>query len=221
MVDRLRNMPTVFMHEFYYLAAHGYVIYFCNPRGGRGYGETHAKAILNNMGGPEYADLLAWVDVVRQRPYIDPQRMGVTGGSYGGYMTNFLIGRTNRFQAAVTQRSISNRISDFGTKFSNWTRKFAFDGQAPWENVESHWQQSPLKDIGGATTPTLIIHSEQDMNCNLEQGEQLYVALKMLGVDTEMVIFPDESHGLSRNGRTDRRVARLQHMLRWFDKYLK
>ncbi|MEM7531743.1 MAG: S9 family peptidase [Chloroflexota bacterium] len=217
----LTQYANCFMHEFYYLAAQGYVVYFCNPRGGRGYGEAHAKAMVNDMGGPDYADVMAWVDKVMQRPYIDHQRMGVTGGSYGGYMTNFIIGRTDRFQAAVTQRCISNRISDFGTKYLNWQRQFVFGGESPWENVENYWRQSPLKDIGGCTTPTLILHSEQDMMCSLEQAEQLYVALKVLGVETELVLFPEESHNLSRSGRTDRRIARLAHILRWFDRYLK
>ena len=216
----LAQYANCFMLEFYYLAAQGYVVYFCNPRGGRGYGEVHAKAMVNDMGGPDYDDVMAWIDFVEQKPYIDRTRMGVTGGSYGGYMTNFLIGRTNRFQAAVTQRCISNRISDFGSKYTNWQRQFVFGGESPWENVENYWRQSPLKYIGGATTPTLIIHSEQDMMCSLEQAEQLYVALKVLGVDTELVIFPEESHNLSRAGRTDRRVERLRHILRWFERYL-
>lgn len=217
----LTQYANCFMHEFYYLAAQGYVVYFCNPRGGRGYGEVHAKAMVNDMGGPDYDDVMAWVDFVEQKPYIDRARMGVTGGSYGGYMTNFIIGRTKRFQAAVTQRCISNRISDFGSKYTNWQRTFVFGGETPWENVENYWRQSPLKYIGGATTPTLIIHSEQDMMCSLEQAEQLYVALKVLGVETELVLFPEESHNLSRSGRTDRRVARLEHILRWFERYLK
>jgi len=216
----LTQYANCFMHEFYYLAGQGYVVYFCNPRGGRGYGEAHANAMVNDMGGPDYDDVMAWVDFVEQKPYIDRQRMGVTGGSYGGYMTNFIIGRTNRFQAAVTQRCISNRISDFGTKYMNWQRQFVFGGESPWENVENYWRQSPLKYIGGATTPTLIIHSEQDMMCSIEQADQLYVALKVLGVETELVLFPEESHSLSRSGRTDRRVERLRHILRWFDLYL-
>lgn len=217
----LTQYANCFMHEFYYLAAQGYVVYFCNPRGGRGYGEEHAKAPVNDMGGPDYADVIAWVDFVEQKPYIDRKRMGVTGGSYGGYLTNFIIGRTSRFQAAVTQRCISNRISDFGTKYINWERQFVFGGESPWENVENYWRQSPLKYIGGVTTPTLILHSEQDMMCSLEQAEQLYVALKVLGIETELVLFPEESHNLSRSGRTDRRVARLEHILRWFERYLK
>jgi len=210
-----------FMHEFYFLAAQGYVVYFCNPRGGLGYGEEHAKAIWNNWGTADYEDLMAWVDFVQQKPYIDPERMGVTGGSYGGYMTNWIIGHTDRFKAAVTQRSVSNLISMYGSSDFNWVFQVEFGDKPPWESFENYWRQSPMKYIGNAKTPTLVIHSEQDLRCDMEQDEQVFVALKKLGVDTEMVRFPDEPHSLSRSGRTDRRIERLNHILRWFDRYLK
>ncbi len=210
-----------FMHEFYYLAAHGYVVYFCNPRGGQGYGEAHAKSIWNNWGTADYDDVMAWADFVQQKPYIDKERMGVTGGSYGGYMTNWIISHTNRFKAAVTQRCVSNLISMHGSSDFNWAFQAEFGNEPPWENLENYWRQSPMKYIGNVKTPTLVIHSEQDLRCAIEQGEQVFVALKKLEVDTEMVRFPDEPHGLSRGGRTDRRIERLNHILRWFDRYLK
>jgi len=210
-----------FMHEFYYLAAQGYIVYFCNPRGGQGYGEKHSKAIWNNWGTVDYDDLMAWVDFVERKPYIDKKSMGVTGGSYGGYMTNWIIGHTNRFAAAVTQRSVSNMISMYGSSDFNWAFQYELGDKPPWESFENYWRQSPIKYIGKAKTPTLVIHSEQDLRCEIEQGEQVFVALKKLGVDTEMVRFPDEPHGLSRGGRTDRRIERLKHILRWFDRYLK
>jgi len=210
-----------FMHEFYYLAANGYVVYFCNPSGGQGYGEEHSKTIWNNWGTADYEDLMAWVDFIQQKPYIDAERMGVTGGSYGGYMTNWIIGHTDRFRAAVTQRSVSNLISMYGSSDFNWAFEQEFGGKPPWENPKNYWRQSPMKYIGSAKTPTMIIHSERDLRCALEQDEQIFVALKKLGVDTEMVYFPDEPHGLSREGRTDRRIERLNHILRWFDRYLK
>ncbi len=209
-----------FMHEFYYLAAHGFVVYFSNPRGGQGYGEEHAKAIWNAWGTLDYDDLMAWADFVAKKPYIDRKRMGVTGGSYGGYMTNWIIGHTHRFKAAVTQRSVSNFLSLWGSSDFNWVFQEELGDRPPWENVESYWEQSPMAHIGNAKTPTLVIHNEQDLRCAIEQGEQIFVALKKLGVETEMVRFPDEPHGLSRSGRTDRRMARLNHILRWFDTYL-
>jgi dipeptidyl aminopeptidase/acylaminoacyl peptidase len=210
-----------FMHEFYFLAAQGYVVYFCNPRGSQGYGEEHAKAIRNNWGTADYEDLMAWTDFLVKKTYIDKERMGVTGGSYGGYMTNWIIGHTDRFKAAVTQRCVSNLISMWGSSDFNWAFQEVFGDESPWENVENYWRQSPMKYIDDAKTPTLVIHSEQDLRCATEQGEQVFVALKKLGVDTEMVRFPDEPHGLSRGGRTDRRIIRLKEILRWFDRYLK
>jgi dipeptidyl aminopeptidase/acylaminoacyl peptidase len=209
------------MHEFYYLAAHGYVVYFSNPRGGRGYGEEHAKAIWNAWGTADYDDLMAWADILAKKPYIDRQRMGVTGGSYGGYMTNWIIGHTDRFKAAVTQRSVSNMISMYGSSDFNWAFQEELGDQPPWDSVENYWERSPIKYIGNAKTPTLVVHNEQDLRCAIEQGEQVFVALKKLGVETEMVRFPDEPHGLSRIGRTDRRIERLSRIRDWFDRYLK
>jgi len=212
---------NLFMHEFAYLAAYGYVVYFCNPRGGQGYGEKHALAIDNGWGTVDYDDLMAFADLVADRSYIDTSRRGVTGGSYGGYMTNWIIGHTDRFAAAVTQRCVSNLTSMFGSSDFNWSLQREFGDEPPWENIENWWERSPIAHIGNAKTPTLVIHSERDFRCDIEQGEQIYVALKRLGVDTEFVRFLDESHGLSRGGRTDRRIERLERIRGWFDKYLK
>ena len=210
-----------FMHEFFFLAANGYVVYFCNPRGGQGYGEEHSKAIWDNWGTVDYEDLMAWTNFVEKTGYIDARKMGVTGGSYGGFMTNWIIGHTNRFKAAVTQRSVSNMVSMYGTSDYNWPLQYEVGDEPPWENHENYWRQSPLKYIKKCQTPTLVIHSEQDMRADVEQGLQVFVALKRLGIDTELVLFPDEPHGLSREGRTDRRVARLNYIKNWFDRYLK
>jgi dipeptidyl aminopeptidase/acylaminoacyl peptidase len=217
----LTQYGKFFMHEFYYLAAHGYVVYFSNPRGGRGYGEEHAKGIYGDWGGVDYADLMAWADYMEKKPYIDPQRMGVTGGSYGGYMTVWIIGHTQRFKAAVTQRCVSNFLSMWGSSDFNWMFQMELANKPPFEDLQNFWDHSPIAYIGNARTPTLVLHNEFDLRCPIEQGEQVFVALKKQGVDSEMVRFPDEFHGLSRTGRTDRRIARLNHMLRWFEKYLK
>lgn len=217
----LTQYGEFFMHEFYFLAAAGYVVHFCNPRGGRGYGEEHAKAIWGTWGDSDYRDLMTWTDFIEQQPYISKKRMGVTGGSYGGYMTVWIIGHTDRFRAAVTQRCVSNFVSMWGSSDLNWIFQEILDDKPPFEDLDKYWNHSPIKYIGNAKTPTLVIHSENDLRCPIEQGEQVFVALKTLGVDSEMVRFPDEFHGLSRNGRTDRRIVRLKHILRWFDKYLK
>ena len=209
-----------FMHEFYYLASKGYVVYFCNPRGGRGYGEEHTKAIWHDWGTNDYANLMAWVDYVEQASYIDKTRMGVTGGSYGGYMTVWIIGHTRRFKAAVTQRCVSNFVSMWGSSDLNHEFEDTLDEKPPYEDLQNYWDHSPIAYIGNARTPTLVIHNENDMRCPIEQGEQVFVALKKQGVPTEMVRFPEEFHGLSRTGRTDRRVVRLNSILGWFEKYL-
>jgi len=209
------------MHEFLFLAAQGYVVHFTNPRGGQGYGEAHAKAIENDWGNKDYADLMAWTNTIARKPYIDTTRMGVTGGSYGGFSTCWIVSHTHRFKAAVTQRCVSNLISMYGSSDINWSmERLMGTGTAPWDDFENHWRLSPMKYVGNVQTPTLVIHSEQDLRCDLEQGEQFYVALKRRGIDTEFVVFPEENHELSRAGRTDRRVERLKHIARWFDKYL-
>jgi len=136
-------------------------------------------------------------------------------------MTAWIIGHTHRFKAAVVQRPVTNFVSMWGSSDMNWVFQQIFGDVPPWEGLDNYWRQSPMKYIGSAKTPTLVIHSEQDLRCAIEQGEQLFVALKSLGVDTEMVRFPDEPHGLSRGGRTDRRIERLNHIVRWFDTYLK
>jgi dipeptidyl aminopeptidase/acylaminoacyl peptidase len=217
----LAQYGNFFMHEFYFLAANDYVVFFTNPRGGSGYGEEHAKAITTNWGGADYDDLMAWVDFISTKDYIDRERMGVTGGSYGGYMTNWIIGHTDRFRAAVTQRSVSNLVSMWGSSDLNWVFQQEFGNQAPYESIERLWSCSPMKYIGNAKTPTLVIHSEMDLRCPIEQGEQVFVALQRMRIDSKMVRFPDEPHGLSRTGRTDRRISRLNHILNWFNKYLK
>jgi dipeptidyl aminopeptidase/acylaminoacyl peptidase len=216
----LTQYGNLFMHEFYFLAARGYVVHFSNPRGGRGYGEEHAKAIWGKWGSADYADLMAWTDHIAQKPYIDTHRMGVTGGSYGGYMTVWIIGHTDRFKAAVTQRCVSNFVSMWGSSDMNWHFQLTINDKPPFEDLQSYWEVSPIAYIANAKTPTKVLHNEMDLRCPIEQGEQVFVALKRLGIDSEMVRFPEEFHGLSRTGRTDRRIARLNHIASWFDKYL-
>jgi dipeptidyl aminopeptidase/acylaminoacyl peptidase len=164
---------------------------------------------------------MAGVDHLLARGYIDEQRMGVTGGSYGGFMTNWLIGHNDRFKAAVTQRSVVNLASDFGSSDFGWV--FADDelDTTPWENLDRYMQMSPIKYVKDMHTPLLILHSEQDLRCNIEQAEQLFAALKWLGRDVQFVRFEGQSHGLSRGGHPKLRKQRLQLIVDWFDKYLK
>ncbi|TYB32109.1 MAG: S9 family peptidase [Candidatus Mcinerneyibacterium aminivorans] len=211
-----------FMHEFHYLASKNYIIYFSNPRGGDGYGQKHMEAIDNQWGTVDYKDLMSWTDYMENKDYIDKKRMGVTGGSYGGYMTNWIITHTDRFKAAVTQRCVSNLISFWGSSDMNWLTQILFGSlKAPWDDFDNYWNQSPMKYMDNVETPTMVIHSENDLRCDIEQAEQVFTALKYRGVETKFVRFPEENHGLSRNGRTDRRISRLKNILEWFEKYLK
>jgi acylaminoacyl-peptidase len=209
-----------FFHEMYLLASRGYVVFYTNPRGGGGRGETFAETIVGDWGSIDYQDCMAAADYLEKLPYVNPKCMGVTGGSYGGYMTNWIVGHTNRFKAAVTQRSVVDLKSFVGTSDMGYDLYREFNGQ-PWTNPETYERCSPLTYAKKIRTPLLIIHSEQDLRCSIEQAEQLFVTLKLMKKKVELIRFPQEPHGLSRHGRPDRRIARLEWILKWFDKYLK
>ncbi|MDR0268569.1 S9 family peptidase [Paenibacillus sp.] len=207
-----------FMHEFQLLAAAGFAVIYTNPRGGHGYGQTHVNTVRGDYGGRDYQDLMETVDYVLERfPFVDGSRLGVTGGSYGGFMTNWIVGHTDRFQAAVTQRSISNWLSFYGV--SDIGYHFTEDqiwGNA-WDDFEKLWKHSPIAYVKNVNTPLLILHGEQDMRCPIEQGEQLFVALKRLGKKTQLIRFPGADHNLSRSGNPYLRTRRLSHIVRWFE----
>lgn len=211
----------VFYHEMQYWANEGYVVFFTNPRGSDGRGNEFAD-IRGKYGTIDYDDLMKFTDIVLERyPFIDSNRIGVTGGSYGGFMTNWIIGHTDRFKAAASQRSISNWISKFGTTDIGY---FFVDNEqvgTPWNNVEKLWFHSPVKYADRAKTPTLFIHSEEDYRCWLPEGLQMFTALKYHGVDARLCMFRGENHELSRSGKPKHRIRRLREMTNWFDKYLK
>jgi dipeptidyl aminopeptidase/acylaminoacyl peptidase len=211
---------NTFYHEFQVYAARGYLVLYCNPRGSTGGGQEFVNAAAGDWGGVDYADLLDVVDHVSELPYVDSSRMGVTGGSYGGYMTNWIVTQTDRFKAAVTQRSTCNRHNLFGTSDMVWSyASWEFGGSA-YERPDFYLERSPLMGVKNVTAPILIMHSENDYRCPIEQAEQFFVALKLHGKTTEFVRFPNESHGLSRTGRPDHRVERLERSVDWFDQYL-
>ena len=160
------------------------------------------------------------VDDLLTRSYIDPERMGVTGGSCGGFLTNWIIGHTDRFKAAVTQRSVVNEISMFGTSDIGPEMTAGETTGVPWTSLESMWRQSPLAYADKIHTPLLILHATEDHRCALEQAEQLYAALRWLKRPVEMVIFVGESHGLTRGGRPGNRIEHLKRIKGWFDRYL-
>jgi dipeptidyl aminopeptidase/acylaminoacyl peptidase len=213
-----------FMHEFQLYAQCGYGVCYSNPRGSVGYGQKWSDDIHGRWGSVDQADLLAFFGAaLTAEPRLDAARTGVMGGSYGGYMTNFITSHTDRFQVAVTDRSICNLISfggtsDIGMRF--WDDELGGNFQRS-ADVGKLWNMSPLKYVEKVKTPTLIIHSLEDLRCPVEQAEQWFAALQLHGVPSRFVRFPAENHELSRSGRPDRRARRLQEYLDWLGRYLK
>lgn len=210
-----------YFHEFQVFAGQGYAVLFGNIRGSVGYGEVQTVGTQGRYGAGDYHDLMALLDTALERfPWLDRARQAVMGGSYGGVMTNWIIAHTDRFKAAVTDRSICNWVSFFGTSDIgyNFTPR-ELQGAVP-DDFERLWELSPIRYVRNVKTPLLIIHSEEDHRTPIEQAEQWYVALKRLGVPTRFVRFPDENHELSRAGRPDRRVFRLREYLAWLERYL-
>jgi dipeptidyl aminopeptidase/acylaminoacyl peptidase len=207
-------------HEFQVYAARGWAVFFTNPRGSAGYGEKFQRAVEKQWGGKAYDDIMAGVDAILDKyDWIDRDRVGVTGGSYGGFMTNWILGHSTRFKAAITLRSISNFTSIEGTRDAAYSHARDFGGDL-WENFDFYWNSSPLQYAKNVKTPTLILHSDNDQRVPLEQGEQWFRALKHYGVNTEFVIFPRENHNLTRNGEPKHLVESLNWQLYWFDRFL-
>lgn len=209
-----------FFHELQLLAARGYVVLYGNPRGSQGYGQEFASANRGDWGGIDFKDLMAMADWLVQQEYVDSDRIGVAGGSFGGFMTNWIVTQTDRFKAAVAQRSISNHQSAYGTSdVAYGPMDWIFLGP-PWEQPELYRERSPITHVTNVRTPLLLIHSEQDLRCSIEQAEQLFTALKRLGREVELVRIPDGDHNLWRSGRPTHREERLRCIVRWFDDHL-
>ncbi|EXJ23448.1 Acylamino-acid-releasing enzyme [Alkalibacterium sp. AK22] len=208
-----------FFHEMQQLAAEGYGVIMLNPRGGNGYGQEFVASILGDYGNKDYEDLMLGTDhVLSVHPEIDKNQLFVAGGSYGGFMTNWIVGRTDRFKAAVTQRCISNWISFYGT--SDVGAFFVeFQLKRDLSSMHELWGMSPLAHAAKVKTPILIIHGQEDLRCPQEQAEQMYTAMKKHGVETKMVLYPQSSHGLSREGLPHLRVERLNEVRSWLDQY--
>ncbi len=211
---------NAYFHEFQLLAAQGYVVVYGNPRGSQGYGNDFSSCTKGVWGSSDMPDVMALVDYAIEQGYVDSKRLGVTGGSYGGFLTNWIIGHTDRFKAAVTQRPVSNMHSFYGTSDIGSTFGDYETGGTPWANTEQFIKMSPIAYVDKIKTPLLIVHSEEDYRCPIEQAEQLFVSLKMLNQTVELLRFPNESHGLSRMGKPTHRVERLEAILGWFEEYL-
>ncbi len=218
---------TGFFDEFQVYAGAGYAVLFSNPRGGSGYTEAWGRAIRGPIdgsgrgwGGVDYEDLLGVVDTALDRyPFLDRERLGVIGGSYGGFMTSWIVGHTQRFKAAVSERAVNQFVAMFGSSDIGWLFDRQFGGTM-WEDMDAYLALSPATYAREIETPVLVLHSEHDLRCNVEQGEHLFNLLRVLGKETEMLRFPGESHELSRSGAPVHRVQRFEAILEWFGRYL-
>ena len=212
----------VFFHEMQLWASEGYFVFFCNPRGGDGRGNEFADIRGKRYGVWDYNDLMEFTDhVLQSYPQIDPARVGMTGGSYGGFMANWIVGHTDRFAAVASQRSIANFISKCLTTDIGYYHNLCAVQSDPWNSPEEMWNRSPLKYADKCTTPTLFIQSDEDYRCWMADALQMFTALRMHGVPTRVCLFHGENHELSRNGKPKHRVRRLKEITRWFDRYLK
>ena len=211
----------IYYHEMQVLSAQGYFVFFTNPRGSEGYGEAFAD-IRGKYGTVDYEDLMYFTDLILEKyPNIDKDHLGACGGSYGGFMCNWIEGHTDRFKAICSQRSISNWVADFGASEIGVTFDANEMQATPWRDTKKMWDASPLKYADQAKTPILFIHSLQDYNCPIDQGVEMFTAMKYFHVPSRMVLFEGENHSLSRSGKPQHRVRRLQEIVRWFDIYLK
>ena len=218
---------TGFFDEVQVYAGAGYCVLFSNPRGGSGYSEEWGRAIRGpgNGAGPgwgtvDYEDLMGVVDTALERfPFLDADRLGVLGGSYGGFMTSWIVSHTQRFKAALSERAVNQMVSAFGSSDVFWIFERQFGGPM-WEHVDEWMRMSPATYAGDIETPLLVVHSENDLRCNVEQGEHLFTLLRLQGKDVEMLRFPSESHELSRSGSPVHRVQRFEAILEWFGRYL-
>ena len=209
-----------FFHELQILAGLGYVVFYMNPRGSDGYGERFRRDVVRDWAGKDYLDLMSSLDQVIERTgYIDTNRLGVGGGSYGGYMTNWIIGQTNRFSAAVAMRSISNLVSEYSQHDIVLWGVLQL-GPPPWPDLDELWRRSPIRYVQNIRTPLLLTAGEMDLRCAMSQSEEMFGAMRLLGKTVELVRFPEESHDLSRNGRPDRRVERLRRIGGWYERFL-
>ncbi len=205
-------------HEFQVYAGRGWAVFFCNPRGSTGYGRKFQRGVVMEWGGKAYTDIMSGVDeALKRNPWIDRDRLGVTGGSYGGYMTNWITTQTNIFRAAVTLRSISNFISDDGTRDGAYGHEKDFGGDI-FQNYDAYWKYSPLHYASKVKTP--ILHSDNDYRVPIEQGEQWFRALQHFGVVSELVMFPRENHNLTRTGEPKHLVESINWQCYWFDRFL-
>jgi len=216
---------VTFFHEFQVLAAHGYVVVYANPHGSTSYGYDYASALNGDWGDRMFDDEMAVMDDVAKFPDVDMSRAVVSGGSYGGYATLWMIAHTHRFRAALAERALSDLFTEALT--ADFAAPLAFQGPAgtprawgrPVQAYNTLWEQSPLAHVSAVHTPLMLLHGDIDTRAPIDQTLEEYEALKMLGRPVTLVQFPHEDHDLSRTGEPIHRIERLHIMLDWFDRY--
>jgi dipeptidyl aminopeptidase/acylaminoacyl peptidase len=210
-----------FMFEFQMLAAHGIGVAFGNPRGSQTYGHAYADAIVGDWGGLDASDVLALLDAAQGHASIDPARIGLAGGSYGGFMTTWLLGHCKRFAAGVSMRAVNDFVSEVGATDLGWF----LEGEvgAPWiDGGRALFEKSPMRSAHEIDVPFLVEHSERDYRCAIDQGEQLFTLLRRLGrAPVEFVRFTGDGHSLSRSGKPRNRILRLRSIAHWFIRHLR
>lgn len=207
-------------HEFQVLAARGYHVVYANLRGSTGYGRAFMRALVGKWGTPDYDDLMRVTDAVEALPFVDRDRLAVAGGSYGGYLASWAIGHTRRYRCAIAMRGVYDLVSMYGSSDIGSDLIHEFEEQDPWESIERWWRVSPLSRVEHIRTPLLLLHPEDDMRCPVSQAEELFVALRVLERDVELVRFLGESHGFSRSGRPHNRIERMRRIVDWFQRKL-
>ena len=202
-----------FNAEAQLFAAHGYVVVMSNPRGSTGYGQDYCTAVFANWGVPDFEDVMAAVDYAIEQGFSDPDRLGVGGWSYGGILTNYVITKSDRFEGAISGASLVNYMANYGyDEYQYWWEK---EFGLPWESKENWERMSPWEDVDKIVTPTLVIGGREDWNVPIQNSEQLYQALKRRGIDTQLVVYPDEDHSIDRPSF---KRDRWQRYVDWYDR---
>ncbi|MEZ5064106.1 MAG: S9 family peptidase [bacterium] len=208
-------------HEMHVLAGKGWVVAYCNPRGSSGRGTDFSGCIEGEWGEKDWSDIQAFSDWVAKQPYVDSKRLGILGGSYGGYMSLWAVGHTNRYKAACAQRNAADFWIHWGSSDYGWFRTKFFGGKHPWDAPGEYHKVSPAFYAQNVRTPLLLIHSEGDLRCPIAESEMMFTAMKLLGkAPCELVRFEGEFHGLSRGGKPRNREERLKRIVDWFERYL-
>lgn len=211
---------NTFHDEFQVYAGAGYAVVYGNPRGSDGQTEAFAMSVLHGWGDKDWQDVTAIADTIGGLSFVDQERVGIMGGSYGGFMTSWAVGHTNRFKAACSERAVNNFFSMVGTSDIGYWFMVEHVGRPSFADLDAYMRMSPISYAGNIETPLLVLHSENDLRCPIEQGEQMYVALKLQNKPTEFWRFPEDNHEMSRSGRPRNRLKRFEVILEWFERWM-